>query len=83
MVRLPKRKHTDHVHSTSYHPMTLGEIERWHGSMKNRVRLQNYNSHSTIAKAFTAFVDHYINLRYIEALENLTQLLSTLAPRCR
>jgi len=37
-----KSKHIEHIRGAPYHPMTQGKIERWHRSMKNVVKLQNY-----------------------------------------
>ena len=34
--------HMEHTRGAPYHPMTQGEIERYHRSMKNIVKLQNY-----------------------------------------
>ena len=31
-----------HTRGAPYHPMTQGKIERYHRSMKNIVKLQNY-----------------------------------------
>ena len=31
-----------HTRGATYHPMTQGKIERYHRSMKNVVKLQNY-----------------------------------------
>jgi transposase InsO family protein len=32
----------DHVHGAPYDPRTLGKIERWHQTLKNRILLENY-----------------------------------------
>jgi len=37
-----KRKDIEHVRGAPYHPMTQGKIERYHRSMKNVGKLQNY-----------------------------------------
>ena len=66
------RKQMDHVRGAPYHPMTQGKIERWHRSMKNVVRLENYYSPSELEAAIGAFVKYYNNARYHEALDNLT-----------
>src|SRR5438309_11520615 len=31
-----------HLRGAPYHPMTQGEIERWHQTLKNRILLENY-----------------------------------------
>jgi transposase InsO family protein len=42
-----------------YHPMTQGEIERWHRSMKNQVLLENYYLLGDLKVRIGAFVDYY------------------------
>ncbi|MDA1329600.1 MAG: IS3 family transposase [Chloroflexi bacterium] len=61
-----------HIHGAPYHPMTQGKIERWHRSMKNVIKLQNYYSPQDLEKAITAWVDYYNNERYHESLKNVT-----------
>jgi len=58
LARFLKRKHMDHVRGAPYHPMTQGKIERWHCSMKNVVKLQNYYSPSDLEAAIEAFVEY-------------------------
>jgi transposase InsO family protein len=72
LARFLKRKHVDHVRGAPYHPMTQGKIERWHRSMKNVVKLQNYYSPVELEQAIAAFVNYYNHARYHEALDNLT-----------
>lgn len=31
-----------HVRGAPFHPQTLGKIERWHQTLKNRILLENY-----------------------------------------
>jgi len=57
-----------------YHPMTQGKIERYHRSMKNVVKLQNYYSPEELERELTHFVDYYNNQRYHESLDNLTPM---------
>ena len=52
--------------------MTQGKIERWHRSMKNVVKLQNYYSPSELERAIAEWVEYYNHQRYHEALENVT-----------
>lgn len=54
------------------HPQTQGKIERYHRTMKNVVKLDNYYSPQELEKAIGEFVDHYNNHRYHESLKNLT-----------
>jgi len=67
-----KRKHIEHVRGAPYHPMTQGKIERWHRSMKNVVKLQNYYSPSELEKSIGEFVEYYNHERYHESIDNLT-----------
>ena len=52
--------------------MTQGKIERWHRSMKNVVKLQNYDSPSELEKSIGEFVEYYNHERYHESIDNLT-----------
>jgi putative transposase len=61
-----------HVRGAIYHPQTQGKIERWHRSMKNIVKLDNYYFPWALEQAIGAFVDYYNHERYHESLENLT-----------
>ena len=61
-----------HIFGAPYHPMTQGKIERWHRSMKNVVKLQNYYSPEELERAIAAWVEYYNNQRYHESLENVT-----------
>ncbi len=48
----------DHVRGAPYHPMTQGKIERWHLSLKSRLRLENYYMPGDLERAIADFVDH-------------------------
>ena len=61
-----------HTRGAPYHPMTQGKIERYHRSMKNVVKLQNYYFTWELEKEISKFVDYYNNHRYHEALNNVT-----------
>ena len=61
-----------HTRGAPYHPMTQGKIERYHRSMKNVVKLQNYYFPWELEKEISSFVDYYNNHRYHEALNNVT-----------
>jgi transposase InsO family protein len=53
--------------------MTQGKIERYHRSLKNIVKLQQYYTPSQLSEAIADFVEYYNNQRYHESLENMTQ----------
>jgi putative transposase len=72
LAKFIKERRIKHIHGAPYHPMTQGKIERWHRSMKNVVRLQNYYTPSELDHAITEWVSYYNNQRYHEALENVT-----------
>jgi len=48
-----------HTRGRPYHPMTQGKIERYHRTMKNVVRLENYYSPWELERAVARFVNHY------------------------
>ncbi len=54
------------------HPQTQGKIERYHRSMKNVIRLDNYYSPDDLIQAVSEFVDYYNYKRYHESINNLT-----------
>jgi putative transposase len=49
----------DHVRRAPYHPMTQGKIERWHQTLKNRIRLENYNLPGDLGTQIEAFAAVY------------------------
>ena len=49
-----------------------GKIERFHRSMKNEVRLQNYYLPGELEEEIRCFIDYYNNERYHESLKNVT-----------
>lgn len=61
-----------HTRGKPYHPMTQGKIERYHRTMKNVVKLQNYYLPEELERELKAFVEHYNHQRVHEALDNLT-----------
>lgn len=65
-------KNIDHTRGQPYHPMTQGKIERWHRTMKNIIKLQNYYMPGALEAEIAAFVDHYNHQRVHESLDNLT-----------
>ena len=54
------------------HPQTQGKIERYHRTMKNVVKLDNYYCPEELISALEKFVKMYNNERYHESLQNLT-----------
>jgi len=62
----------EHIHGAPYHPMTQGKIERWHRSMKNVIKLENYYSPGELERAIADWVHYYNHNRYHESLENVT-----------
>jgi len=61
-----------HTRGKPYHPMTQGKIERYHRTMKNIIKLQNYYLPGALEAEIGAFVDYYNHQRVHEALDNLT-----------
>ena len=62
----------DHTRGAPYHPQTQGKIERYHRTMKNVVKLQNYYFPGELEAEIGKFVDYYNNERYHESLDNVT-----------
>jgi len=62
----------DHTRGAPYHPMTQGKIERYHRTMKNVVKLQNYYLPGELSREIGRFVSYYNNERYHESLDNVT-----------
>ena len=61
-----------HTRGAPYHPMTQGKIERYHRSIKNIVKLEQYYSPWELERAVARFVEYYNHRRLHEALENVT-----------
>jgi transposase InsO family protein len=61
-----------HTRGAPYHPMTQGKIERYHRTMKNVVKLQNYYLPWELEGELKRFVDDYNHRRVHESLDNLT-----------
>ncbi len=67
-----ERHHVEHTRGKPYHPMTQGKIERYHRTMKNVVKLRNYNMPWQLEHEIGRFVHRYNHQRVHEALDNLT-----------
>jgi putative transposase len=61
-----------HTRSAPYPPMTQGKIERYHRSLKNVVKLEQYYSPWEVERAIARFVEDYNHRRYHESLQNVT-----------
>ena len=72
LAKFLKERRIKHIRGAPYHPMTQGKIERWHRSMKNIIKLQNYYTPSELEQAIAEFVQYYNNQRYHESLKNVT-----------
>lgn len=67
-----QRQGISQVHGRPMHPQTQGKIERYHRSMKNVVKLDNYYYPEQLKEALEEFVNYYNHQRYHESLNNLT-----------
>lgn len=67
-----KDNNMKHVRGRPLHPQTQGKIERYHRSMKNIVKLDNYYTPNQLEVALEKFVQYYNFKRYHEAINNLT-----------
>ncbi len=61
----------DHTRGAPYHPQTQGKIERYHRSMNNVVKLENYYFPWELEAAIGEWVEHYNHKRYHESLDNV------------
>jgi transposase-like protein len=67
-----KTKKIKLIHGRPNHPQTQGKIERYHRSMKNVVKLDNYYCPEELEAALEVFVHYYNQERYHESLGNVT-----------
>lgn len=67
-----KDREMKHSRGAPYHPQTQGKIERYHRTMKNVAKLNNYYYPWDLEKAIGEFVKYYNNERYHETLDNVT-----------
>ena len=61
-----------HIRGKPLHPQTQGKIERYHRSMKNVVKLENYYTPDQLRHALAQWVQRYNHHRYHESLSNVT-----------
>lgn len=67
-----KQKNIKSIHGRVNHPQTQGKIERYHRTMKNVVKLENYYCPEELVAALELFVKYYNHERYHESLGNVT-----------
>jgi len=67
-----KDQEMKHSRGAPYHPQTQGKIERYHRSMKNVVKLDNYYLPGNLERAIAEWVYHYNYERLHESLDNIT-----------
>ncbi len=67
-----KTREMDHTRGAPYHPQTQGKIERYHRSMKNVIKLDNYYLPGDLELEIGKWVYHYNNERIHESLDNVT-----------
>ena len=61
-----------HVRGRPHHPQTQGKIKRYHRTMKNVIKLENYYSPNELRYRLKEFIQYYNYKRYHESLDNLT-----------
>lgn len=61
-----------HIHGSPMHPQTQGKIERYHRSMKNVIKLENYYSPDQLRRSIAQWVHYYNHCRYHESINNVT-----------
>jgi len=59
------------INGKPYHPQTQGKIERYHRTMKNVIKLENYYSPEDLSLSIGEFVQYYNYHRYHESLNNM------------
>ena len=67
-----KDQEMNHTRGAPYHPQTQGKIERYHRSMKNVIKLDNYYLPGDLELEIRKWVDYYNNERIHESLDNVT-----------
>jgi transposase InsO family protein len=61
-----------HVRGRPFHPQTQGKIERYHRTLKNVIKLDNYYTPGELKYRLSKFIDYYNHKRFHESLNNLT-----------
>lgn len=61
-----------HVRGKPLHPE--GKIERYHRTMKNKIKLEHYYNPAGLEDQIAEFVIYYNNHRYHEPLNNVTHV---------
>jgi putative transposase len=65
------KQNIEHVRGAPHHPQTQGKIERWHQTLKNRIRLEHYYRPGDLERQVAAFVEPSNQARYHDSLGNL------------
>lgn len=72
LAKYMEEMNMSHVRGRPLHPQTQGKIERYHRSMKNVVKLDNYFSPGQLECKMKEFVEYYNYKRYHESIGNMT-----------